>query len=47
MNDLVCDDIAWPPIPTKLPSNVMKFEDKNGNDSSDQFTNCYATKFEK
>jgi hypothetical protein len=38
MNDPVCHDPTWAPIPTKLPSNILKFEGKNGKDPGDQVT---------
>ena len=27
-NDLVSDESAWPTVPTKIPSDIPKFEDK-------------------
>jgi hypothetical protein len=38
MNDLVCHDPTWSPIPTKLPLDIPKFEGKNGGDPSDHVT---------
>jgi hypothetical protein len=38
MNDPVHHDSLWPPLPTKLPSNIPKFEGKTGEDSSDHVT---------
>jgi hypothetical protein len=38
MNDLVCHDPTWPPIPTKLPSDIPKFEGKTGEDPGDHVT---------
>jgi hypothetical protein len=38
MNDHVCHDPTWPPVPTKLPSDIQKFEGKNGEDPSDRVT---------
>jgi hypothetical protein len=38
MNDSVSHDPTWPPIPTKLPSDILKFEGKNGEDIGDQVT---------
>jgi hypothetical protein len=35
MNDHVSHDPTWPLIPTKLPSNIPKFEGKNGEDPGD------------
>ena len=30
MNDPVCHDLAWPPVATKLPSNILKVVSKKG-----------------
>jgi hypothetical protein len=38
MNDPVRHDMTWPPVPTKLPSNILKFEGNNGEDPSDHVT---------
>ena len=38
MNDLVSHDPAWPTIPTKLPSDIPKFEGKPGEDPSEHVT---------
>jgi hypothetical protein len=38
MNDPVCHDPSWPPIPTKLPHDIMNFEGKNGEDLGDHVT---------
>jgi hypothetical protein len=38
LNDPMCHDLAWPPIPTKLPSDIPKFEGKNVEDPSDHVT---------
>jgi hypothetical protein len=38
MNDLVSHDPTWPPVPTKLPSDIPKFEGKNGEDPGDHVT---------
>jgi hypothetical protein len=38
MNNLMCHDPTWPPIPTKLPSEILKFEGKNGEDPDDHIT---------
>jgi hypothetical protein len=38
MNDLVSHDPIWPPIPTKLLSDIPMFEDKNGEDPADHVT---------
>ena len=32
MNDLVTHDPSWPPVPTKLPSDISKFKGKVGDD---------------
>jgi hypothetical protein len=38
MNNPVCHDPTWPPVPTNLPSNILKFEGKNGEDPGDHVT---------
>ena len=38
MNDLVRHDPSWPPIPTKLPSDIPKFEGKVGDDPGSHVT---------
>jgi hypothetical protein len=38
MNGLVFHHPTWPPITTKLPSDIPKFEGKNGEDPGDHFT---------
>jgi hypothetical protein len=38
MNDLVCHEPAWPPVPTNLPSDILKFDGKNGEDPGDHAT---------
>ena len=38
MNDLVSYDPAWPAVPTKLPSDLPKFEGKPGEDPSEHIT---------
>jgi hypothetical protein len=38
MNDPVHHDPSWPPIPTKLPSDIPKFEGKTGEDPGDHVT---------
>ena len=38
MDDLVCHNLAWPPIRAKLPSDVMKFQGKNNEDTRDHVT---------
>jgi hypothetical protein len=32
MNDPICHDVTWPNMPTKLPSDISKFEGKLGED---------------
>jgi hypothetical protein len=41
MNDPVSHDPTWPPVPTKLPSDILKFEGKNGEDPSDHVTSFH------
>jgi hypothetical protein len=41
MNDPMCHDPLWPPIPTKLPSNIPKFKGKTGEDPGDHVTNFH------
>jgi hypothetical protein len=38
MNDLECHDPSWPPVPTKLPSDILKFKGNNGEDLGDHVT---------
>jgi hypothetical protein len=38
LNDLVIHDPTWPPVPTKLPLDIPKFEGKNGEDPGDHVT---------
>jgi hypothetical protein len=38
MNDHVRHDPSWPPIPTKIPSDIPKFEGNKGEDSGDHLT---------
>jgi hypothetical protein len=38
MKELVCDDPTWTPVPTEIPSNISKFEGKNGKDLGDHVT---------
>ena len=40
-NDLVCHDLMWPAVPAKLPSYILKFEGKNGEDPRDHVTNFH------
>ena len=37
-NDPVAHDPAWPTIPTKIPSDIPKFEEKSGEDLSEHVT---------
>ena len=37
-NDPVAHDPAWPAIPTKLPSDIPKFEPKPGEDPREHIT---------
>jgi hypothetical protein len=41
MNDHVCHDPTWPPIPTKLLSDIPKFEGKTGENPGDHVTNFH------
>ena len=38
MNDPMRHDPLWPPIPTKLPSDILKLEGKTGEDTGDHAT---------
>ena len=38
MNDPVCHDPTWPLVPTKLPSDIPKFEGKTSEDLGDHVT---------
>jgi hypothetical protein len=38
MNDPMCHDLAWPPVPTKIPSDIPKFKGKSGEDPGDHVT---------
>ena len=38
MNDPVWHDTNWPPVPTKLPSDIPKFEGKAVEDPADHIT---------
>jgi hypothetical protein len=38
LNDPICHDPHWPPIPMKLPSNIPKFEAKPNEDPRDHVT---------
>jgi hypothetical protein len=35
LNDPVHHDLSWSPIPTKIPSNILKYEGDTGEDSGD------------
>lgn len=37
-NDPICHDPWWPPMPTKLPSDIPKFEGKTGENPSTLIT---------
>jgi hypothetical protein len=38
MNDPVCHDPTWPPVPTKIPLDISKFKGKTGEDPGDHIT---------
>jgi hypothetical protein len=38
LNDPICHDPHWPPMPTKFPSDILKFEGKPGKDPGDHVT---------
>jgi hypothetical protein len=38
LNDPICHNLSWPPMPTKFPSNIPKFEAKPNEDPSDHMT---------
>ena len=38
LNDHICHDLHWPPMPTKFPSNIPKFEAKPNEDLGDHVT---------
>jgi hypothetical protein len=38
LNDHICHDPRWPPMPTNFPSDVPKFEGKPSEDSGDHVT---------
>ena len=38
MNDPVSHNLSWPTVPTRLPSNIPKFEGKVGEDPGDHVT---------
>jgi hypothetical protein len=41
LNDLICHDPRWPPMPTKFPSDIPKFEGKPGEDPGDHVMNFH------
>jgi hypothetical protein len=43
MNEHVHHILSWPPIPTKLPSNIRKFKVNTGIDSGDHVTNFHLS----
>jgi hypothetical protein len=38
LNDPICHDPRWPPMPTKFPSDILKFEGKPNEDPGDHVT---------
>jgi hypothetical protein len=38
MNELMCHDLSWPPIPAKIPSDILKFEGNIGEYPGDHIT---------
>jgi hypothetical protein len=38
LNDPICHDPHWPPMPTKLPSDIPMFEAKTNEDTGDHVT---------
>jgi hypothetical protein len=38
VNDPICHDPRWPPMPMKLPLNIPKFEAKPNEDPGDHVT---------
>jgi hypothetical protein len=38
LNDPICHDPHWPPMPTKFPSDIPKFEAKPNEDPGDHVT---------
>jgi hypothetical protein len=38
LNDPICHDPRWPPMPTKFPSDIPKFETKPNEDPGDHVT---------
>jgi hypothetical protein len=38
LNDLICDDSRWPPMRTKFPSDIPKFDSKPNEDPGDHVT---------
>jgi hypothetical protein len=46
LNDLICHDPRWPPMPTKFPSDIPKFNDKPNEDPGDHVTTfhlCFSS----
>jgi hypothetical protein len=43
MNDSVHHDPSWPLVPTNLPSDITKFEGKNGEDLGDHVTTFHIS----
>jgi hypothetical protein len=41
LNDLIFHDPRWPPMPTKFPSNIPKFEGNLGEDPGNNVTNFH------
>ena len=41
MNDTIHHDPLWPPIPTRLPSDIPKFEGKAGEDTQNYTMSFY------
>jgi hypothetical protein len=41
LNDSICHDPCWPPMPTKFPSDIPKFEGKLGEDPGDHVTTIH------
>jgi hypothetical protein len=40
-NDPILHDPTWPAMPTKLPSDIPKFEGKAGDDPTNHFMNFH------
>ena len=41
LNDLICHSPQWPAIPSKLPSDIPKFDGKPGEDSNNHVMNFH------